>query len=359
MESISTNTPQINTTDIIAEVNPVEDILAVLDAETTTIFSSDDILATADKIEAESTLYADLLKIHDTIKKASISTWNKILQQIKLFFHYIIVSCVVFVVLLFAANFASYSQMIQNYVNPEELKSSSIDIARTMDSSKIEVFADESNTRVTADEVKAKEEKLKEELAQENITVKDAFLSPKKLIPADSNISLDVEVVPYENRIIIPKLGKNVPLVDVPDYQGVSFDNLEDKFMNELEKGIIRYPGTAKPGEEGNSFIFGHSSNYPWMKGDYNNVFALLDNLTFGDEIIVYYNQQKYVYVIREKKVVKPGNVSVMKREQGKKELSLMTCWPVGTTLNRLLVFAELKSQEPQTEADAGTGTQQ
>jgi sortase (surface protein transpeptidase) len=36
--------------------------------------------------------------------------------------------------------------------------------------------------------------------------------------------------------------------------------------MKELEKGVIRYPGSAKPGEDGASFIFGHSSNFPWIK---------------------------------------------------------------------------------------------
>jgi sortase (surface protein transpeptidase) len=36
--------------------------------------------------------------------------------------------------------------------------------------------------------------------------------------------------------------------------------------MKELENGIIRYPGSAKPGEDGISFIFGHSSNFPWVK---------------------------------------------------------------------------------------------
>jgi len=41
---------------------------------------------------------------------------------------------------------------------------------------------------------------------------------------------------------------------------------LNNIFMNELENGIIRYPGSAKPGENGNSFIFGHSSNFPWIK---------------------------------------------------------------------------------------------
>jgi len=31
---------------------------------------------------------------------------------------------------------------------------------------------------------------------------------------------------------------------------------LEDIFMQELVNGIVRYPGSARPGENGNSFIF-------------------------------------------------------------------------------------------------------
>lgn len=118
--------------------------------------------------------------------------------------------------------------------------------------------------------------------------------------------------------------------------------------MKELEKWVVRYPGTARPGELGNAFIFGHSSNYPWIKWEYNDVFALLDNLDYGDEIIVYYNQKKFVYTVNEKQVVRPGNVKVLERDESKKELSLMTCWPVGTTLNRMIVFAELTETSNQ-----------
>lgn len=106
----------------------------------------------------------------------------------------------------------------------------------------------------------------------------------------------------------------------------------------------MRYPGTARPGEVGNAFIFGHSSNYPWVKSDYNDIFALLDNLELGDEIIIFYNQKKYVYKVVDHATVKPGDVQALEsRDQTKKELSLMTCWPVGTTLERLIVFAELQ----------------
>jgi LPXTG-site transpeptidase (sortase) family protein len=112
--------------------------------------------------------------------------------------------------------------------------------------------------------------------------------------------------------------------------------------MKELENGIIRYPGSAKPWENGTSFIFWHSSNFPWIKWDYNDVFSLLDNVAFNDEIIVYYGQEKYVYKIREKNVITPWDVSVLERNKDKSEITLMTCWPIWTTINRLIVTWEL-----------------
>lgn len=113
--------------------------------------------------------------------------------------------------------------------------------------------------------------------------------------------------------------------------------------MEELKKGVVRYPGTARPGEVGNAFIFGHSSNYPWVISEYNDVFALLNTLETGDEVIVYYNQHKYTYKITDRSIVKPGDTKVLSaRDPNKKEISLMTCWPVGTTLERYIIFGEL-----------------
>ena len=111
----------------------------------------------------------------------------------------------------------------------------------------------------------------------------------------------------------------------------------------------MRYPGTAEPGDKGNVFIFGHSSNYPWVKSDYNSIFALLDELQNGDEIIIYYFQKKYVYKVTDRAIVKPGDVKTLEsRNPDKKELSLMTCWPIGTTLERIILFAELQENTDQ-----------
>jgi LPXTG-site transpeptidase (sortase) family protein len=45
---------------------------------------------------------------------------------------------------------------------------------------------------------------------------------------------------------------------------------------------------------------------------------------------------------VREKNVITPGDTSVLERNKDKAEITLMTCWPIGTTLNRLIVTAEL-----------------
>lgn len=167
-------------------------------------------------------------------------------------------------------------------------------------------------------------------------------------------VTLSVNVTPYEDRIVIPKIGKNIPLVNVEQHDASNSSEWEKIFMKELEKGIIKYPGSANPGEKGNSFIFGHSSNYPWAKGDFNDVFALLNELDNGDEIIVYFEQKKFVYVVKGKKIVKPGHVSSLGGTTDMKQMTLMTCWPLGTTLNRLLVITELK-QETSTLSTTST----
>lgn len=136
--------------------------------------------------------------------------------------------------------------------------------------------------------------------------------------------------MPYENRIIIPRIGKNIPLVDIFVDLHPNYESMHETFMEELKKGVVRYPGTAKPGEVGNVFIFGHSSNYPWVQSQYNDVFSLLDQLQAGDEIIIYYYQKQYTYRVTDRATVKPGDIDTLrKRDQTKKELSLMTCWPV------------------------------
>lgn len=322
-----------------------------MNSQKTTETTSIDILALLEKEEISTPIDPlNTLGVTETFSEKKESLLVRLahasLPKIRFALYYMGISSVVFAVLLTSSNWNSYYSVLQAYVNPGALQDSKNDILSVLEKTRVTVYASAEETHENKEERKEQEESLRKKLEESSSLPKEDIFSPKRLIPSEAKVNIDLDITPYDNRIIIPKIGKNIPLVDVRLDAGFDFEHIENIFMKELEKGIVRYPGTAKPGEAGNSFIFGHSSNYPWMKGEYNSVFALLDELSFGDEIIVYYNQKKFVYVIREKKIVKPGNVKVLDRDPTKKELSLMTCWPLGTTLNRLIVFAELTEQK-------------
>ncbi|MFK7780403.1 MAG: sortase [Candidatus Gracilibacteria bacterium] len=251
---------------------------------------------------------------------------NSFVSSILFITKYILTSSLIFAVLIVTANYSAYINIAKSYIFKSEMQAITQKLITSVEASSIKE--------------KYSEEKIIE-IEQSEETEK---LSIKQMIKEQDkqNVNLNIEITPYDNRVVIPKIGQNIPLLDIKNRKVNGENELNDIFMEELENGIVRYPGSSKPGEDGISFIFGHSSNFPWIKGDFNDVFSLLDNVEFGDEIIIYYDQKKYVYKIREKSVITPGDVSVLERNRQKSEITLMTCWPIGTTLNRLIVTGEL-----------------
>jgi len=150
-------------------------------------------------------------------------------------------------------------------------------------------------------------------------------------------------VGPPDNRLVIPKLHLNVPLV-APSMNALlnqDWDQVEKDIQSALEAGVVHYPGTARPGQAGNFFVTGHSSYYPWAAGAYKTVFARLHDLNPGDEYWVYFNGDRHRYVIQSKKEVSPSDISVLDQPTDKRLATLMTCTPIGTTLRRLIIVAQ------------------
>ena len=165
-------------------------------------------------------------------------------------------------------------------------------------------------------------------------------------------------VGPPENRLIIPKLNLNVPIV-VPPYDALlreDWTQVETDIQQSLEQGVVHYPGTAKPGQAGNFFVTGHSSYYPWAPGDYKTVFARLHMLSEGDDYWVYYGGDKHRYIVASITEVKPSNVDVLDQPANRRLSTLMTCTPVGTTLRRLIIQAE--EVDPETGSPLAVGEQ-
>ncbi len=176
------------------------------------------------------------------------------------------------------------------------------------------------------------------------------FLHPPK--PAENTLLQDPNattaasvIVPPENVIIIPKINVSAPVV-------FADSAAEDEVMKDLQDGVVHYVNTAKPGENGNAVIFGHSSNDWWEPGNFKFVFALLGKLEVGDQIQINYSSRKYVYEVAEKKVVAPTEVSVLNATPDP-TLTLITCTPPGTAWQRLIITAKQIQPAPNVQPAA------
>jgi LPXTG-site transpeptidase (sortase) family protein len=102
-----------------------------------------------------------------------------------------------------------------------------------------------------------------------------------------------------------------------------------------LKKGVLLMPGAGEIGKPGNTVIYGHSSSNEL--GNYNVVFAKLNDLENDNEIVVEKEGQRYVYKVTGKKVVESTDLTVLEQTSDQK-ITLMTCWPIGTDKQRLIV---------------------
>lgn len=137
-----------------------------------------------------------------------------------------------------------------------------------------------------------------------------------------------------ETAITIPKISAQAPLIlNVDPWNEVEYKNV-------LKKGVAHAKNTSLPGEEGSSFVFAHSSGNPWEITSYNTIFLRLGELMVGDEIFINREGKVYRYIVTEKKSVWPSEISYLENPMDNK-LTIMTCTPIGTSLKRLLIFAQ------------------
>jgi sortase A len=139
--------------------------------------------------------------------------------------------------------------------------------------------------------------------------------------------------------ILIPKLGANAkvfPNIDASD---------PNQFLPILKEGVAHAKGSVFPGMKGNIYLFAHSTDNFWDVGRYNAVFYLLKDLNPGDDVVIFFQNKRYNYVVTGSKVIDPTDVSYIVDAQNKNEetLILQTCWPPGTTCKRWIVFAKPK----------------
>lgn len=114
----------------------------------------------------------------------------------------------------------------------------------------------------------------------------------------------------------------------------------------DLLKGVVRHPDSAELGEEGNIFILGHSSYLPNVLNRNFQAFNGLQDLVWGDTIIVRSDTQEYVYQVKKVYKAKASALTIPVTVDGKR-LTLATCNSFGTVDDRHIVEAELIDTRP------------
>ncbi|MDQ1394829.1 MAG: sortase [Acidimicrobiaceae bacterium] len=121
--------------------------------------------------------------------------------------------------------------------------------------------------------------------------------------------------------IEIPKIG-----VVSPIYHGIS--------MRNIDLGPSHWPGTAMPGEAGNTVFAGHRVTH-------THPFLHIDQLVPGDQVIFTVNGVRSVYVVSGHEVVKPTQTEIV-AQTATPTATLFACHPPHSALYRYVVHLVL-----------------
>ena len=156
------------------------------------------------------------------------------------------------------------------------------------------------------------------------------------------NYDFSFNLLPPTNRLIIPAINLDVPLVEtsINNYKDVT----ETSFNSDLENWVVKYPTTPNPWEWWNAFFFGHTSQEYWKKNPYGTVFRNIPQLKEDDKIQVVWEWVLYEYKVLKTVVVRPKDVNDTYMnfwESGQEYITLMWCYPIWRVDKRMMIFAE------------------
>lgn len=153
-------------------------------------------------------------------------------------------------------------------------------------------------------------------------------------VPNFESLNLQATSKHRDYGITIPSLNLDEPVVFNVD------PNDTQAYSAALRLGIAHASGTAFPDNPGLGYYFAHSSN-PDLRRQFNAVFYLLGKMNPGDDVYIWHEDQRHDYVVTHTQVTDPDDVAFLYQEYDQETIVMQTCWPPGTTSQRLLVFAE------------------
>lgn len=156
--------------------------------------------------------------------------------------------------------------------------------------------------------------------------------------------------ISIKNQDNFPSFISNLKRETIPNYSEFSLsipalkiDSLVEVDSNDLSKKLAHLPGSALPGEKGNVFISGHSAA-SWIFGGFGEaIFAKLQDLKKGDQILLVAGGANFIYKVIDIKVVGPTDLSVINPpDELGRYITLMTCVPPGLNTKRLVILGKM-----------------
>ena len=139
----------------------------------------------------------------------------------------------------------------------------------------------------------------------------------------------------YEDKNQIGQI--EIPALRISErfYEGVA--------LQTLNNGPGHWPGSAMPGQTGNTVVAGHRVSH-------THPFRDLDQLKPGDQVVFTTSQGRNVYVVDRTQIVTPDALWIVKQTRDK-TATLFACHPKGSTTHRIVVFLKYAPELSQPTA--------
>jgi len=161
--------------------------------------------------------------------------------------------------------------------------------------------------------------------------------------PVDGQQSTAATRIPawIPDRIVIPAIKLNAPIkpatLNEIEFQGKTFN----QWVAPSSFAAGQITPTAPLGAVGNTVLIGHHNVY-------GEVFGRLVDLNVGDQITVYSGDQKFLYGITQKLILREQGEPLEVRLKNAQwigptqdeRLTLVTCWPQDSNTHRLIIVA-------------------
>jgi sortase A len=157
-----------------------------------------------------------------------------------------------------------------------------------------------------------------------------AVAPPAPATPAVVRGPVDPPLDPYQKEPIVRIGTVEIPALGLvhPIYDGIS--------LTVIDNGPSHWPGTAMPGQPGNTVFAGHRVTH-------SHPFRDIDRLVAGDQVIFTIGSQRSVYLVTGHSVVTPSQTEIV-TQTADATGTLFACHPPHSAKYRYVVHLKLTS---------------